>query len=388
MVALGIDFGTSTTVAAVYFDGTAKVVKCTAGQTVIPSCVAFLPNGEITVGMHAKTRRVIDPANALYSVKRILGLPWHQSEVKEFRAQYPFELEKGADDIPVFVTRAGKITPIEATTHLLRMVHDAPALAEGVGDVTLTVPATFSDAQRSALSQSASQAGFASIKIIDEPSAAVLAHLAGDDTDQVVVVYDLGGGTFDITVMRWSGAGSQVLGVGGDSYADYEILGTGGDSYLGGDDIDLYCARWARQQVLERYRWDVGSSATSFQKLLFSCETAKQLLSIKPSQLIDLTSIDEVLRDKTLEITREDIQRLCAGLVQRSFIICDETMAKAGLSPRDIDSVILAGGGCHMPMIKQGVQRYFGQPPLTIKDPDCAVAIGAALHAGRAAAGV
>lgn len=386
MHSIGIDFGTTTTVAAAYCEGRPLLLANERGEQLTPSCVAFAPNGAVCVGQDAKARRVIDPGNSVYSIKRILGQGSYHSSVREFGEHYPFQLEEDPAGPPRVVTRAGKFTPTEIATILLSNVRQWPSLKNlPIRNCTLTVPTAFSFAQREALTEAAVKAGFQRVDVIDEPRAAALAYLEGNDEEQVVVVYDLGGGTFDLTVIKWGGAEYQMLGVGGDTYCDYQVVGAGGDTYLGGDDIDMHCANFVRDKVLESFRWDLRSDATTFQKLLLACETAKHLLSRHETHTLDLSAVDATLMSRSLQLTRGDIRRLCTDLVRRTFIICDEALAQAGVTRDKVDTVILSGGGCHMPMIQNGVAHYFKKQPRTVVQPDRAVAMGAAMHAGRQA---
>jgi len=384
MVALGIDFGTSTTVAAIYRDGKTEFVKNLDGEEITPSFVAFLPSRAVSVGRVAQARRIIDPPNSLYSVKRILGRKWSSSEVTRYAKQYPFTLECGPDNLPQFVTRAGKLTAIEATAYILAQLRESPTLkSESIQNVTMTVPVSFQKEQRAALTAAATRAGFEYVELIEEPRAAALAYLNGDSGDQRVVIYDLGGGTFDLTVIRWAGADYQMLGVGGDTYADYSVLGVGADSYLGGDDIDLRCAQWVAEEILKSNRWDVRTNSASFQKLLFMCESAKILLSTADSQILNLSPIDEVLRDKTSALSRKKLEEISMQLIQRTFMICDDTLKSAGINTKSVDAVVLSGGCTYMPIIRRGVESYFSQQPKGHLASDKIVALGAALHAGR-----
>ncbi|MEE8409993.1 MAG: Hsp70 family protein [Myxococcota bacterium] len=384
MVSLGIDFGTSTTVAAIYRDGKTELVKNPDGEEVTPSCIAFLPSGALSVGRAARARCTIDPANSLYSIKRILGRKWSSSEVTRYAKDYPFTLEPGPDNVPLFVTRAGKLTAMEATGLMLAQLREWPTLkSENIQDVTLTVPVSFQKEQRAALIAAAARAGFEHVELIEEARAAALAYLSGESSDQQVVVYDLGGGTFDLTVMRWAGADYQVLGVGGDSYADYTVLAVGAESYLGGDDIDLRCAKWVAEEILKSYRWDVRTNSASFQKLVSICEGAKISLSTADKEILNLSTIDEVLRDGTCALSRKKLEEVSMELIQRTFVICDHTLKSAGISTRAVDAVVLSGGCTYMPIISRSVESYFSRQPNGHLASDKVVAIGAALHAGR-----
>lgn len=374
MLNLGIDFGTSTTVAAACDDAGVEVVRNAAGQEITASYVALMPDASVTFGRAARARRVIDARNTLFAFKRILGRPWGSPEVRNFGEQYPFELECGSNNTPRFVTRAGKLTPVDVTGSLLTYLRESPMLMnQALGNVAMTVPVSFRPEQRSALMTAGLTAGFKDIKLLEEPCAAALACLPNNSAEQLVVVYDLGGGTFDVTIFKWSPKG-------------YEVLAVGGDSFLGGDDITNSCAKWLSAQVLERFHWNIRSSENSYQRLVLLCEAAKIALSFATAQEFDLAYVDEVLKGKTLTITREHLESISLALVQRSFVICDEVLRSAGIAPNQANAVVLAGGGCYMPFVRSSVQLYFDQMAKVDLAPDRVVAAGAALYAaGRSA---
>jgi molecular chaperone DnaK len=368
---MGIDFGTSTTIAAVYGQGKAAIIRSATGEEIMPSYVAFPPDGKVQVGRTAMNRRVIDPQNTLFSFKRILGRSWNSAEVRSFSKQYPFQLENGKDDLPRLVTRAGKLTSQEVCSYLLSQLHEAPAVGgQQIARVCMTVPVSFRKEQRSAAMSAAISAGFRRVDLLEEPCAAALACLREDPREQTVVVYDLGGGTFDATVLLWTGT-------------RFKVLGLGGDSYLGGDDITARCAAWVAEEVLRKFNWNIRTSETSWQRLLMVCDQVKILLSVSQSQEVALTGIDEVLKDKSVTLTREHVEKMCLDLVQRTFLICDETLRSANTTARKVQAVILSGGCCHMPFIREAVKTYFGQTPRMQLPPDKVVALGASIHAGE-----
>jgi len=362
-------------VVAICRDGEARLIKNPEGSEITPSFIAFLPSGETAVGRKARSRRIIDPPNSLYSVKRIFGAKWGSAVVNKFAKNYPLELEQGPNDQPLFVTRAGKLSPDEVVERMLKHLRANPLLErENIDRVAFTVPVAFHAEQRSALIAVAARAGFGNVEVIDEPHAAALAFQRQSAKERFVVVYDLGGGTFDVTVLRWAASNTS---------SDYEILGVDGDAYLGGDDVDRRCANWIAEEILKQYHWDVRTSTASYQRLLFMCEHAKILLSMTQQQKIDLSPIDEVLRGKSFTISRDDIERIASDLIQQTFVVCDGLLRKAGVGPNKVDNIFLSGGGSLMPMIQKGVAMYFGQQPETNPTANSVVAIGAALHAGR-----
>jgi molecular chaperone DnaK len=369
MYSLGIDLGTSTTVAAAQGGGKVTLLADAAGEGIVPSVVAFMPGGRVVVGRTARARAIIDPTNTLYSVKRIIGRRWFSPEVTEFRRRYPFELEAGPDGTPLFVTRAGKLSPTEVVRHMLQSVSQRPLVAqEKFKHVTVSVPASFGPEQREAMATAVRQAGFGEVLVIDEPWAAAAPYMSGLGREQVAAVYDLGGGTFDFAVVKLSRGSCTVLALGGDSY-------------LGGNDIDFRLANWVADEVLTHHRWDVRTSPASFHSLVMACERAKIRLSELDSTSLPLGQVDQVLEGKDIRITRAQLETLCIDLVRRTFVVCDEVMAQAGVQSTQVQTVVMAGGGAYMPSIRQGVERYFGQPVRMDVAPDQVVGIGAAMAA-------
>jgi molecular chaperone DnaK len=232
----------------------------------------------------------------------------------------------------------------------------------------ITVPSAFRPEQRAAIEIAAVRAGLSRVQLIDEPHAAAVPYSGRLASGQLAFVYDLGGGTFDAAVLRATSGG-------------FELLAAGGDAYLGGDDIDLRCAEWAAQRILAMHSWDVRSNEKSFESLLFACERAKVRLSDTEETLLPLAQVDEALEGKDLRIDRAQLEKLYLDLMQRTFVHCDDVVGRAGISPRDVSAVILAGGGTYIPAIRAGVEHYFGCEPMAEIAPDRVVAIGAAQYA-------
>ncbi len=367
MAKLGIDFGTSTTIAAFGHDGQARVLADGRGETVVPSIVAFTPGGRVEVGRSAQARCTIDPKNTLYSVKRVLGRTWLSQEVQDFKRQYPFDLEKGADDTVRFVTRAGKLTAPQAVAYILASISEHPGFSrQTIQEVSVSVPVMFQAAQREAMLQAVRQAGFGQVEVVDEPRAAVAPYLtSAGASERLVAVYDLGGGTFDVAVLKCAGKRSDVLAVGGDAY-------------LGGDDIDLRLAGWVADEVLRSHRWDVRSSPQSLQTLRLACERAKIRLSQLEFTALPLGQVDSVLEGKDVRIDRTQLESLVTDLVRRTFVTCDRALSDAGVRASSIDTVIMAGGGAYIPLVRRTVAQYFGRDPRQDVTPDHLVALGAA----------
>ena len=368
MTTLGIDFGTSTTVSTICRDGTYyEVVTDRDGEEAVPSVVAFTPNGKTAIGRPARARRLIDAANSISSVKRILGKSWTSADVRDYQRNYPYEVERDPAGNVQFITRAGRFSAVEIVSLILSYVRIAPAIESSSWErVCLTVPTTFGREQRQALQEAAEKAAFAVTTLVEEPFAAALPYLHEQKDESVVAVYDFGGGTFDCSVLKIKDG-------------KYEIIASGGDSYLGGDDIDLECANFVADEILEQFRWDVRSDANSFQTLRFVCEQAKINLSRVDRTLINLTPVDEVLRGKSIALERPKLEQLSMNLIQRTFMVCDDVFVRAGITAQSVDKVILAGGGSLIPVVQAGVQAYFGKTPTASLPPDRIVSMGAAL---------
>lgn len=373
---IGIDFGTTTTEFALHQGDQVKLLKDAAGDTVIPSYAAFLPSGRVCTGRLAKARAITDEKNTLHSVKRIIGLPWLAEPVREYRRLYPFELEEGPDEIPRYVTRTGKITAVQAAGHMIAGLREAEGVDfSAVDGVMVTMPPSFSPRQHMAILQAAEAAGFEKISLIDESYVAALPFLTGGVQQRTIAVYDLGGGTLDIAVLRCRGL-------------SHRLLAFGGDPYLGGDDIDMQLATWVAQQVLEEHRWDLRTSKSVFSSLVQACERVKVRLSDLDQTQVWLAPLDTNLAGKHLTVHREQLDGVCHELMQRSFVVCDDVLKKAGIPASKIDAVVLAGGSTRMPLVRKAVSSYFGCEVECGLPPEGLVATGAALAAGLTRRGV
>jgi molecular chaperone DnaK len=369
MPCLGIDYGTSTTLFATSAPGRLEVLKDEAGEEIVPSIIAFPPSGKVQIGRAARSRALVDPQNTLYSVKRILGQPWHAPDVGVFRKQYPFQMERGADGMPRFVTRAGLLTADEVTTSFLAHTRELEALRKrAFSHVVVAVPERAELRQQTATLAAVTAAGFPSPDTVSEPAAAVLPYVNKEPKPAMLLVYDLGGGTFDTAVVRWDGRRPVVLS-------------SAGDSYLGGDDLDSHLTDWGAGEILKVYHWDVRTSARSYQTLRYLCEQAKINLSIGEEAVLNLSSVDDVLVGKTLRLSRQLVETFAEPLLKRTFEVCSSALGFVGFSPSELDGVVMAGGSTYMPYVRRRVAEHFGRPLLTTLPADRLVAMGAALLA-------
>lgn len=365
MQVLGIDLGTTNTVAAM----ANHVLPISEGaSSVLPSVVAFLPNGSTFVGSTARRRRVIDNENTIYSSKRIIGRRYDDSETEDFRERYRFKIVEGAKGEPRFVTRAGQYSPTDIGGMVLAEVLDRVRSIPGEFAVRITVPPTFTASQREATLEAAAKAGLRNVALLDEPTATAYAYLSMPLCARRGVVYDLGGGTFDCAVVDWSAEGPRVLA-------------QSSDLFLGGDDIDERLASWVLEYVLEKHNWDLANYIEIYDRLVARCEELKVELSERDSAVLPLSQVDPECpaASEGVTVTRPVLDSLCQDLMLRTFITCDDVLRMAGLRATDIEAVFLAGGSTFLPVIRAGVETYFGRRGLLEFDPTEVVARGASL---------
>jgi molecular chaperone DnaK len=365
MKTIGIDLGTTNTVAAV---GNRVLSIYEKRESSLPSVVAFLPNGTLQTGVAARRRRSIDGANTVFSSKRIIGRRFSDSRTQEFRSRYPIEVVDAGSDVPAFQTRAGLHTPTEVAAILLAEIYQRVEPIADALDLVITVPTGFVAAQREATMAAASKAGFERMRLIDEPTATARAYLSRMDGADRVAVYDLGGGTFDFSILDCRGEQPQVLS-------------RASDPFLGGDDIDHQIAEWAAREVLKQHNWDLANYSEVSVRLLVECERAKIRLSDEEETRIDLSQVDPECpaAAEGLALRREVMDELSSQLVRRTFVTCDDALNDAGLRASDLDAVLLAGGSTYLTAVQQGVEIYFGRSGFLDVNPTEVVACGASL---------
>jgi molecular chaperone DnaK len=373
-LAVGIDLGTTNTVVAVVRDGVTGTIADPQGHRLLPSVVSFDPSGSTLVGSAALERRLSDAANTVYSVKRLMGLPWDSAEVQQARGKLPFELQEGANGGAVVAARGERYSLPEISAFVLRhakAVAEA-ALGEPVERAVVTVPANFNDLQRAATKTAGRLAGLDVLRILNEPTAAALAYGPPNKAQERVAVYDLGGGTFDVTLLDLAG---NV----------FEVLATAGDTSLGGDDIDLVIAERMADDVLRRHKFDARAHPAAFSQLRLLAEQAKRELSSRDEYTV--SAGDLVPDDRGSKVTwrmrvaRGELESASLALVERTFQVCTQAMEAAGVHPKDLDRVILVGGATRMPMVARKVEQFFGRPAIVRINPDEVVALGAAIQA-------
>jgi molecular chaperone DnaK len=365
---IGIDLGTTNSVAAIG-GSVIRTVSNEEAHRVMPSVVAFPPNGVALVGAAAKRRRASDPINTIFSSKRIIGAGWHAYRTTKFRRQYPFDLVENERGQPVFRTRAGNHSPTDIAARIMGALLSTAELDPTQFNAIVCVPAAFDDAARDATVEAARLSGLRDPRVIEEPLATATAYLTtGSERRGTFAVYDLGGGTFDLAILDGSTEPARVLA-------------HGGDAYLGGDDVDLALARWIVDETVRTHGWDLSTDALVFDRVLWQAELAKIRLCFGTQTRVELEAIDPAapLAGVSLVIDRDHLEALGHDLVARTFAVCDDTLRSAGIKARDLHAVFLAGGATLLPSVRKGVASYFGQLPRCDFDPLEVVCIGASL---------
>src|SRR6202048_4141214 len=372
---VGIDLGTTNSVIAVMEGGEPVVIPNAEGARTTPSVVAFTKTGERLVGNLARRQAAVNPENTIASIKRFMGRK--SSEVESERKIVPYEVKAGKDDrVVVHVPNAQKeFTPEEISAMILQKLKaDAEAyLGEKVTDAVITVPAYFNDAQRQATKNAGQIAGLNVLRIINEPTAASLAYGLDKKTNETILVFDLGGGTFDVSVLD---VGDGV----------FEVKATNGDTHLGGDDYDRRVVDWMAEEFKKANGIDLKADRQALQRLTEAAERAKIELSSRLETTITLPFITaDQTGPKHLEVTltRAKFEQLTADLTERCRGPFLEALKDAGLSPQQINEVVLVGGSTRMPVIQQLVKDLCGgKEPHKGVNPDEVVAVGAAIQAG------
>jgi molecular chaperone DnaK len=372
---VGIDLGTTNSVIAVMEGGEPVVIPNAEGSRTTPSVVAFTKSGERLVGNLARRQAAVNPENTIYSIKRFMGRKF--AEVEAERKIVPYKVKAGKDDrVVVEVPSAKKdFTPEEISAMILQKLKaDAEAyLGEKVTDAVITVPAYFNDSQRQATKNAGEIAGLNVLRIINEPTAASLAYGLDKKTNETILVFDLGGGTFDVSILD---VGDGV----------FEVKSTNGDTHLGGDDYDRRIVDWLAEEFKKDQGIDLKADRQALQRLTEAAERAKIELSSRLETTINLPFITaDQSGPKHLEmtLTRARFESLTADLTERCRGPFLEALKDAGLSPQQIDEVVLVGGSTRMPVIQQLVKDLLGgKEPHKGVNPDEVVAVGAAIQAG------
>ena len=373
---LGIDLGTTNSVAAVIDAGEPTIVENAEGGRLTPSVVAVnTKSGERYVGQVAKRQAVTNPENTLFSVKRLMGRKFEDPEIRGALPKLPYKIVQGKDG-DAYVEMGGEsYAPPQISSFVLQKIkQDAEAKLGGkITQAVITVPAYFNDSQRQATKDAGTIAGMEVLRIINEPTACSLAYgLDKTKRDATVAVFDLGGGTFDITILEM-----------GDGV--FEVKSTNGDTYLGGDDFDQAVLDWLIQEFRQETGIDLTKDRMALQRLRDAAERAKVELSSVVETEINLPFITADAsgpQHLVKALSRARLEQLVAGLINRTAGPCRQALADAGVNPDAIDDVILVGGMTRMPAVQDKVKELFGKEPSRNVNPDEAVALGAAIQAG------
>jgi len=373
---LGIDLGTTNSVAAIMEGGEATVINTAEGSRLAPSVVAFNKNGERLVGQTAKRQATINPENTISSVKRFIGRHYDDAETVEDRKRLPYSIEKGPQgDIRISVPVKGQsYTPQEISAMILgKLKKDAEDfLGESVTRAVITVPAYFNDSQRQATKDAGKIAGLEVMRIVNEPTAAALAYGLDKKSDETILVFDLGGGTFDVSVLEVS----EGL---------IEVISTNGDTHLGGDDWDHAVVDWVTDEFLRDQGIDLKPDRQALQRVREAAEKAKVELSTVMQTEINLpfiTANAEGPKHLQVTLTRARFEQLTQDLLARIEEPVNRVLQDAKLKIGELDEVVLVGGSTRMPMVQELVRTLTGKEPNKSVNPDEVVALGAALQGG------
>lgn len=371
---IGIDLGTTNSCVAVLEGGQSIVIGNLEGGRTTPSIVGFGKGSERLVGQLAKRQGVTNAENTIYSIKRFIGRRWDDTEVE--RDRVPYACVKGRDDTVDVQIRGRNYTPQEISAMVLqKLKQDAENfLGETVTQAVITVPAYFTDAQRQATKDAGTIAGLEVLRIINEPTAAALAFgLDKQDTEQLILVFDLGGGTFDVSILQ--------LGDG-----VFEVKATCGNNHLGGDDFDNAIVRWMLQHFHQQEKVDLSQDKMALQRLREAAEKAKIELSSMASTSINLpfiTANETGPKHLEMELSRSKFEELGSQLIEATIEPMVQALKDAELKPQNIDKIILVGGSTRIPAVQNALIKFFnGKAPDRSINPDEAVALGAAIQAG------
>ncbi len=371
---LGIDLGTTNSCMAIMEAGEAKVIPNAEGARTTPSVVAFTSSGERLVGQVARRQAITNSENTLYAIKRLIGRKFDDQEVQRDIKVMPFKIVRADNGDAAVEVEGRKYSPPEISAMVLqKLKKDAEAyLGEKIEDAVITVPAYFNDSQRQATKDAGRIAGLNVKRIINEPTAAALAYGLDKKKDEKIAVFDFGGGTFDISILE--------LGDG-----VFEVRSTNGDTHLGGEDIDNRIIDYLVKEFKKETGVDLSQDRMALQRLKEAAERAKHELSTMMETEINLPFITADAsgpKHLNMKLTRAKLEALVEDIIQKLEDPCRKALADAGLSPSDIDEVILVGGQTRMPLVQEKVKSIFGKDPHKGVNPDEVVAVGAAIQGG------
>jgi len=374
---IGIDLGTTNSCVSVMEGGKPKVIENAEGDRTTPSVVGYTEEGEILVGQSAKRQAVTNPHNTIFAVKRLIGRKFKDDVVQKDISMVPYKII-AADNGDAWVqVRNDKMAPPQVSAEVLRKMKKTAEdyLGEPVTEAVITVPAYFNDSQRQATKDAGKIAGLEVKRIINEPTAAALAYgMDQSKGDHTIAVYDLGGGTFDISII-------EIAEVDGEH--QFEVLSTNGDTFLGGEDFDMRLIEYLAAQFKKESGIDLHNDPLALQRLKEAAEKAKIELSSAQQTEVNLPYITADAsgpKHLVVKLSRAKLESLVEDLVTRSMEPVKIALKDAGLSPSEIDQVILVGGQTRMPLVQKVVADHFGKEPRKDVNPDEAVAVGASIQ--------
>ncbi|HUQ02163.1 MAG TPA: Hsp70 family protein [Kofleriaceae bacterium] len=374
---IGIDLGTTNSCVAVLDERGPRVLASPEGERTTPSVVSWAPSGEVLVGVPARRQAVTNAPQTVFGAKRLVGRKVNSDDVTALAKTAPYRIVAASNgDAWVKIAGAPR-SPQEIASHVLRRMRAIAeaALGEAVTRAVVTVPAYFDEHQRQATRDAGTIAGLDIVRILNEPTAAALAYGAHriSDRRRTLAVFDLGGGTFDISIMSVDG------GI-------FEVLATGGDSALGGEDWDRRMVERVADDLFDQHRVDLLQNPVALGRLREACETAKKQLSGEREAWLRLPFVAQDQNGNPVNVerkmTRDEVERWTKDLLDKLGPPCKRTFADAGLTPSDIEEVILVGGMTRWPAVQQVVEQIFGKKPSKNVNPDEVVAMGAAAYAG------
>ena len=375
---IGIDLGTTNSCVSVMEAGQPKIIENSEGARTTPSIIAYMEDGEILVGATAKRQAVTNPQSTLYAVKRLIGRRYEDKEVQKDIDLMPFSIVKAENGDAWVNVRDKKLAPPQVSAEVLRKMKKTAEdyLGHDVNEAVITVPAYFNDAQRQATKDAGKIAGLDVKRIINEPTAAALAFGLDKKTtkDRKIAVYDLGEGTFDISII-------EIADI--DGAKQFEVLSTNGDTFLGGEDFDQRIIDHIIDEFNKQNGVDLSKDPIALQRIKAAAERAKiELSSSQQSELNEpyIAMSNGAPVHLTSKLTRAKLESLVGDLIIRSIDPCETALKDAGLSPAEIDDVILVGGMTRMPKVQEAVKEFFGKDPRKDVNPDEAVAAGAAVQ--------
>ncbi len=371
---IGIDLGTTNSVVAVMEGGEPVVIPSAEGERLVPSVVAINKNGERLIGRVARNQAVVNPENTIFSIKRFMGRKYNDPEVQRAIARVPYKVTEAPNGDIRVVLGGKEYSPPEISAMILgKLKRDAEAyLGEPVTQAVITVPVYFNDAQCNVTKHAGKIAGLEVLRIINEPTASSLAYGLDKKKDELIAVYDLGGGTFDISILD---VGDGV----------FQVRSTSGDTFLGGDDFDMRLIDYIADEFKREHMIDLRQDRQALQPLKEAAEKAKIELSTMMQTEINLPYITADAsgpKHLVMTVTRAKLEQLTADLVERSMGPVRQALKDADVDASKINEVVLVGGMTRMPAVQEAVRKLFGKEPHKGVNPDEVVAIGAAIQAG------